>query len=297
MNTADHATRPHRTMSSRAAAGLLLLSVCAALGCASPTPRAPGAEEPLPIAIRLHRAGAADMLLLGEQHDAPQHQQIHLEVVNSLLEAHELSAVVLEMADSGQDTRLLNTQATPEQVRQALAWRESAWPWGLYGPAIMAAVGHNIPVLGGNLPRQRNAQVMREPEWDSLVPAGILRAHQQAVRDGHCNLLPSGQIAPMTRIQLARDRQLAHTLLAAAVPGKTVLLLTGSQHAHKTLGVPLHLPPHLRVKSIRLAANGPHPDDATAFDAVWPTLPAPERDHCAEIKGQTQGASGARSGL
>ena len=296
MNIADPANRPHRAFCSRAAAGLLLLAMCVVQGCASSAPGAAGVEQPLPMAIRLHRVGAADMLLLGEQHDAPQHQRIHHDVVNSLLEMHELSAVVLEMADSGQDTRLLNAQATPEQVRQALAWRESAWPWGLYGPAIMAAVGRNIPVLGGNLPRQRNTQVMREPEWDSLVPPGVLRAHQLAVREGHCNLLPSGQIAPMTRIQLARDRQLAHTLQAAAVPGKTVLLLTGSQHAHKTLGVPLHLPSHLRVKSVRLAANGPHPDDATAFDAVWPTDPAPERDHCAELKGQVMGPPGAQPG-
>ena len=285
MNTADHAPRRHGLFCSRTAAGLLLIAMCATAGCVGTTPGALGTDTPLSISTRLHSVGAADMLLLGEQHDAPQHQQIHQEVVKNLLHTHTLSALVLEMADSGQDTRALNAQATPEQVRQALAWRESAWPWSQYGPTIMTAVEHNIPVLGGNLPRQRNVQVMQEPEWDNLVSSDVLRAHQQAVREGHCNLLPSGQIGPMTRIQLARDQQLAHTLLAAAVPGKTVLLLAGSQHAHKNLGVPLHLPPHWQVKSIRMAANGAQPDDATAFDAVWPTAPSPERDHCAGLRG------------
>ena len=266
----------------------MLLVASLTAGCTPPLAAVPSAHaDDTPVAIRLHRVGPADMLLLGEQHDAPEHQRLHRDIVNSLLESHELTAVVLEMADAGHDTRTLNALATEQQVQAALGWRHTAWPWERYGPAIMAAVGRNIPVLGGNLPRQRNTEVMRQPEWDARVPADVLTRQQHAVRAGHCDLLPEAQIGPMTRIQLARDVQLATTMQAAAVPGKTVVLLTGSQHAHKTVGVPLHLPTHLRVKSIRFAADGARPDDATAFDALWQTAPVPPRDHCAELKGQT----------
>jgi uncharacterized iron-regulated protein len=239
----------------------------------------------VPVAQRLHTLGRPDVLLLGEQHDAPDHHRQHLAAVQTLAELGELAGVVLEMADAGHHTRALPADATETQVQQALAWRDNAWPWAHYGPAVMAAVAARVPVVGGNLPRQRNAQVMKEPEWDTRVPPEVLTEQRNAVRDGHCNLLPSGQIGPMTRIQLARDVQLAQAVQAALVRGKTVLLLTGSQHAHRQWGVPVHLQPGVRVKTVRLDASGPRPDDTTGFDAVWTTPPLPPKDHCAELRG------------
>lgn len=265
-----------------------MLAVAALAGCAAPAPHTGPRVQDLsvPVAQRLHALGTPDVLVLGEQHDAPDHHRQHLAVVQTLAELGELGGVVLEMADAGHHTRALPTDATVAQVQQALAWRDSAWPWAHYGPAVMAAVAARVPVHGGNLPRQRNAQVMKEPEWDTRVPDAVLAQQRQAVRDGHCNLLPSGQIGPMTRIQLARDVHLAQAVQAALVRGKTVLLLTGSQHAHRQWGMPQHLAPGVRVKTVRLAADGPRPDDATGFDAVWTTPPLPPQDHCAQLRGR-----------
>lgn len=252
---------------------------------------APSAATPLtadlsvPVAMRLHALGRPDVLALGEQHDAPDHHRQHQTTVQTLAELGELGGVVLEMADSGHDTLALPRDATAAQVQRALGWRDSAWPWAHYGPAVMSAVAAGVPVWGGNLPRQRNAAVMKEADWDTRVPHAVLQQQRLAVREGHCNLLPAGQIGPMTRIQLARDIQLAQTVEKALVRGKTIVLLTGSQHAHRQWGVPLHLPPQVRLKSVRLAADGPRPDDAGGFDAVWLTAPAPPKDHCAELRG------------
>lgn len=253
-------------------------------GCASTAPVAADAPSTLPMPIRLHQLGAADVLLLGEQHDAPEHQQLHLAAVQVLVEFKELAALVLEMADAGHTTAQLPPTATPQAVQQALDWNDRAWPWSAYGPAVMAAVAAGVPVRGGNLPRQRNTQVMREPEWDDRVAPDVLQRHRDDVREGHCNLLPSGQIGLMTRIQLARDHTLATTAASAVARGKTVLVLCGSQHAHRELGAPLHLPPGLRVKAVRMAADGARPDDATAFDAIWDTAPLPPVDHCAKLR-------------
>lgn len=236
--------------------------------------------------IRLHQLGPADVLLLGEQHDAPEHQRLHLAAVQALVEFNELAALVLEMADAGQSTARLATSASAQAVQQALGWRDTAWPWAAYGPAVMAAVAAGVPVLGGNLPRQRNAVVMKEPDWDVRVPADVLQRHRTDVREGHCNLLPAGQIGPMTRIQIARDEALATTAANAVQRGKTVLVLCGSQHAHRQLGAPLHLPARLRTKTVRMAADGPRTDDATAFDTIWHTAPVPPVDHCARLREQ-----------
>lgn len=264
---------------------MLALAACTATTHGAPPAHPLVQDVALSVAQRLHALGRPDVLALGEQHDAPDHHRQHLAAVTALAELGELGGVVLEMADAGHHTRALPAHATAPQVQQALAWRDSAWPWAHYGPAVMAAVAAGVPVYGGNLPRQRNAQVMKEPDWDTRVPPAVLTHQSQAVREGHCNLLPAAQIGPMTRIQLARDVQLAQTVQTALVHGKTVLLLTGSQHAHRQWGVPPHLAPGVRVKAVRMATDGLRPDDATGFDAVWTTPPLPPKDHCAELRG------------
>jgi uncharacterized iron-regulated protein len=123
-----------------------------------------------------------------------------------------------------------------------------------------------VPVLGGNLPRERMRQAMGELQLDGLLAPAALQAQQQAIRQGHCDLLPEAQIAPMTRVQIARDRAMARALAGAAVTGKTVVLLAGAGHVDPQLGVPLHLPPGLTARSVVL------PPVATG------------KDYCAELR-------------
>jgi uncharacterized iron-regulated protein len=91
----------------------------------------------------------------------------------------------------------------------------------------------------------------------------------------------------MTRIQIAKDITMANTLGQAVLPGKTVLLLAGSGHANRQLGVPQHLPTDVKAKTVRLlAGNGATGEGADAFDAVWATPPLPETNYCAGLKNQ-----------
>lgn len=209
-----------------------------------------------------------DVLLLGEQHDAPQHQDMHRRVVEELARRGTLAAVVLEMADRGHTTAGLPRTANEEQVRQALGWDQSGWPWQPYRPAVMAAVAAGVPVMGGNLSRPQMHAAMGDARFDTMLPGPALKAQQQAVRQGHCGLLPERQITPMTRIQIARDESMAQTLQDAAVPGKTVVLLAGGGHVDRLLGVPQHLRPQLHVQSTQ-----------------WPAEPA-KKDYCAELEAQ-----------
>ncbi|GHC78086.1 hypothetical protein GCM10007320_18090 [Pseudorhodoferax aquiterrae] len=236
---------------------------------------------------RAHNALAAllpaDAILLGEQHDAPEHQQIHARVVRELSARGQLSALVVEMADAGQTTAALPHRAEEAAVRQALQWNDKAWPWAAYGPAVMAAVHAGVPVLGGNLPRARFGAVMQDQALDATLPAPALDAQREAIRVGHCDLLPATQLAPMARIQIARDLSMARTVQAAARPGQVVLLLAGSGHVDRQLGVPQHLPPGFTVRAVRLQAGG---RDAASpvFDAVWTTPALPATDHCAALR-------------
>jgi uncharacterized iron-regulated protein len=229
-------------------------------------------------------------LLLGEQHDASEHQRIARALVQTLAGRSALAAVVLEMLPAGSSSAQLPRDSTQAAVQRALGWNEGAWPWEAYGPVVMAAVQAGVPVLGGNLPTPQMRAQMARSELDSRLTAPALAEQQQLMREGHCGLLPESQIAPMARIQIARDLSLAATLEAAvrqAGPQQLVLMLSGSVHADKRLGVPAHLPPDLAVRSVRLLAGGQDGQGgqgAGQFDAHWPTAPAPPTDHCAALR-------------
>jgi uncharacterized iron-regulated protein len=216
-----------------------------------------------------------DVLLLGEQHDAPRHQELHREVIDALAQRGTLAAVVLEMAERGHSTAGLPRDASEEQVRQALDWEQGGWPWAPYRPAVMAAVAAGVPVLGGNLPRPQMRQAMADRRYDTMLPGPALKAQQQAVRQGHCDMLPEQQVTPMTRIQIARDESMAQTLEQAAVPGKTVVLLAGGGHVDEQVGVPEHLPRTLRAEATH-----------------WPPEP-PKKDYCAEFEAQMRSHGGS----
>jgi len=240
-----------------------------------------------PVARRAAALLPADALIIGEQHDAPEHHAIERETVEALASQGKLAALLLEMAEEGTSTARLDRTATEAQVQAALGWNDKAWPWDSYGPVVMAAVRAGVPVMGANLPRARMKNAMADVSLDVQLNGEAYTAQQDAVREGHCKLLPEPQIVPMTRIQVGRDRAMAQAIVKARQPGKTVLLISGAGHATKVLGVPQHLPTDVKVKAVRLQA-GESPDDEEenkgAYDAVWRTPPLPPKDYCASMR-------------
>lgn len=226
----------------------------------------------------------ADLLLLGEQHDAPEHQQHSARVVTELAAQGRLAALALEMAEQGHDTTALPRDASDTRVRAALAWDEAGWPWAAYGPIVFAARRAGVPVHGANLRRADMRDAMRDATLDTAVPETVRRRLQADVRDGHCGLLPESQWPGMTRVQIARDRTMAATLRGLAQPGRVVLLVAGAHHVDATCGVPLHLAGSgLRLRTVRLATGATDPTASPGFDETWPTPARPAVDHCAQL--------------
>ena len=274
-------------------AAALSLALLGAAGCATPAPL--GADGQARLATLL----PADVLLLGEQHDAPAHQQLQRQAVQWLAARGELAALALEMAEQGRSTAGLPRDASEADVQHALAWRDAGWPWQTYRLVVMAAVRAGVPVLGANLPAARQREAMRDAALDARLPPAALAEQQQRMRDGHCGLLPESQIGPMTRVQIARDIAMADTVRAARQPGRTVLLVAGNGHVHRALGVPLHLPPDLTTKVLSAQSGQAQaaidsevtdtlPAHTSGADLLWPTPPVPPRDYCAELRRATR---------
>lgn len=233
----------------------------------------------------------ADLLLLGEQHDARAHQRLSERVAAELARQGRLAALALEMAERGRHTAGLARDADEPAVRAALDWHEAGWPWAAYGPIAMAAVRAGVAVHGANLPRAAMRDAMGDAALDAAVPAPVYRRLRDDVRDGHCGLLPDERLPAMTRIQIARDRAMAETLRGLARPGGVVLLVAGVNHVDATRGVPLHLiGSGLALRGVRLGAGAAMDEQTPGFDETWATPPLPAKDHCAELKRQLDGA-------
>lgn len=234
-------------------------------------------------------AAAQSAWLYGERHDHADHQRQTAADIRRLGTEGRLHAVVLEMAERGADTRGLPRDAAEDAVRAALRWNDAGWPWPRYREVVMNAVRAGVPVHGGNLAQARLREAMLQPHWDTAIPAEARARLLDAVRDGHCGLLPEARLVPMARMQIARDRSLAQVVAEAAAGAPAdavVVMLAGAMHASRASGVPLHLAalaPQLGIRSIGYAsAYGETAEPG--FDEWRPARPEPPQDHCAALR-------------
>ncbi len=232
-------------------------------------------------------------LLLGEQHDAPEHQQWAEDSVRWLAARGRLAALVIEMAEAGAATDGLARAASSAQVRAALRWDEAAWPWQRYAGPVMAAVAAGVPVRGGNLDAAALRAAQQDAALDAHLPAEALARQRTAIEDGHCGLLPPARVGPMVRVQLARDASLARTLRQTLRPGRTALLLAGSGHVQRSLGVPTWLGNDFESK-VAIAQAGRRGDAIEKeADYIHPTPARAAEDYCAGLRAHWPAPSGA----
>lgn len=227
----------------------------------------------------------APIVLLGEQHDASEHQELARMSVDLLARSKSLSALVLEMADYGVSTEGMAMNSTEQTVRKRLQWNDAGWPWVRYGPVVMQAVRLGVPVVGANLPPSSMSAVMRDESYDVKVPSSVLNDHRLRMMQGHCGLLPASQLPAMARIQIARDERMAQTAITWVRSGKTVLLLAGAEHVKKDRGIPLltHSYASHKLSVVWMQATTAIDADLSMSDLSWQTPPVPFKDHCAEL--------------
>lgn len=233
---------------------------------------------------QLQRWSDAPLVLLGEQHDAAAHQAWQQATVQQLATQERLAALVIEMAPRTGSTASLARDASEDAVQQALQWQDAAWPWPRYRGVVMAAVRAGVPVLGGNLPRADMKQAMRNQNLDTHLPPEAWQRQLDAIREGHCGLLPDTQLPPMARIQLARDASMAEVAKAAIRPGKTVVLVAGRGHVLRGVGIPTWLPESAAAKVAVAQAGETSVAHESDVDWLQKTDALPAKDHCAELR-------------
>lgn len=259
------AARPPARIRRRLRAALVAGALAALAGCAgAPAAIDPGAGlPPGSVAVALPsgepigglpalvaRARGVDVLVVGERHDDPAHQQVQAALARAL----DVRALALEMTPRSAEPGLAALRAAPAPtpaLREAAAWDDYA-PWHGVIEAVPAA-----RVAGGGVARDDLRRAMREgvaaafgPEparygLDRPLPASEQAALEEELAVSHCGALPEAMLAPMAEAQRLRDARFAEALLRAreaaardGAPERPAMLVAGDGHVRRDRGVP-----------------------------------------------------------
>jgi uncharacterized iron-regulated protein len=248
----------------------------------------------------LRRATQAEVLLLGETHDNPEHHRLQANILQLRLAAGARPALLMEQFD-------LDQQATLDEARRSgkdLAPSMRGWSWPLYAPLVALADAAGIPLRAANLPRSATRPIVREgyatlaagevqrlaldSVWDEARQAYMVRVIDRS----HC-----GKITPELRNGLIRAQRLRDATLADSALGqidKGVIFILGRGHARRDVGVPLYVDarrPGTRTLSIgfvEVADKATLPTQyenervgsGAPYDVIWFTPRAERPDPC-----------------
>ena len=239
----------------------------------------------------LDQLAAAPRVLVGEQHDNPDHHALELWLARALAERRPSGSVLMEMLNPNQQSRVAAAQAAaaggeaPTDLIGALAW-QPGWDWSLYGPLVTWLVKQPAPLLSANLDRSEIMRIYSEQprlEGSRSTTNAVRDSLLDDIRESHCGLLPDSQLPAMLAVQQQRDRRMAERLKAAPGPA---LMIAGGFHARRDLGVPLHLEDlgaeqGLQVLMLAEVGKAVAPGQA---DFVWYTPALPPTDYCAALR-------------
>lgn len=239
----------------------------------------------------LDRLAPAERVLVGEQHDNPDHHALQLWLLRELSGLRPQGSVSMEMLNPDQQNKVDQAQAAARAGQaithpfDTLAW-QPGWDWSLYGPLVMHQLRQPYPLLAANLDRAEIMQIYRQRPALGGERSGAAEVQERLladIRESHCGLLPDSQLPAMLAVQQQRDRRMAEALIAAPQPS---LLLAGAFHVRKDLGVPLHLADlgAQAGNAVLILAEVGRSVDASMADYVWFTAAQPEQDHCAKLR-------------
>lgn len=292
---------------------LLTLPGCAAqngtpVGALSPPPAgrifATATGAGMTPAALARALGEADVAILGEVHDNPDHHAAQAWLVSEIRPA----ALAFEMIPAAMESTLADLRqvdASRDSIAAALDWSARGWPdFALYAPIMEAAPA--AAITGGEVARGDLGTAMRDGATVAAVslgeraaryglataPSPSERAAMTAEQmTAHCGAIPRDVAVRMTEAQRLRDAALADAALRALNAGRPVAVITGNGHARVDRGAPLYLrraDPGLAVASLGLIEVAgddwraiAFADGGALYDYVWVTTPRSRDDPCA----------------
>lgn len=239
-------------------------------------------------------------VLVGEKHDSEAHHAFQARVVDALGKSAPRPIVMEHFRASAQpklDGFFGVGSRTAGELPTQVGWDTGWGPFTMYAPIFERALARTMPVVAGSFDKIDVRALMAHPEL--VIPEEVRRelgtvtfddASEKALSDelfaSHCGHLPAEYLAPMARIQHARDALFAVAMKRAP----SAVLLAGKGHTRGDRGVPRFLPPggFVSVALVEVEPGRVRPadyDDLTTHDYVVFTPAAPpEEDPCAAFR-------------
>lgn len=260
-------------------------------------------------ATLLARINAANVLLLGEIHDNPQHHELQQKLLNARITSGARPAVLMEQLNAENQPALDQALAgsNRDEVLSSVTKLIKFSDWQFYRPFLVIAVDNQLPVIAANISNQQLQPVI----WNGFAAydAGDLKrlAVEQVwsesrdkylVRNmggAHCGKLKDELRAGLSRSQRLRDALMADSAMSSI--GRGIVGIVGSSHARRDIGLPLYFAaraPLARIFSIGFVEVHPRKTDPTTyevdsatgeapFDVIWFTPRVDRPDPCAEL--------------
>lgn len=222
------------------------------------------------------RMAAANVVLLGETHDNPEHHRLQSEFIQGAVASGSRPTILMEQFDVGQQAEIdaaLARGGDPAALMRG-------WDITQYRGILDAARSAGLRVVAANLPRLAMRPVVREgyatlaagetarlaldAAWDAereRFMAGVIEA-------SHC-----GKVGPALRDGLVKAQRLRDAILAdsaIAQANQPIVFILGRGHARRDVGVPRYLGlrrPDLKVLSIAMVEVQPGKTGAASYEA------------------------------
>ncbi len=246
------------------------------------------------------RAVRAEVLLLGETHDNPEHHRLQRRMLQMGRDGAARPVLLMEQFDVDQQGAIDETVKNGADIKPLLR----GWDWSHYRELIAEAKSAGMPLRAANLPRASLRPVVREG-FGSLAATEVTRLGLEAawsepsnqfmlraIESSHCGKITPPLREGLVRAQRLRDATLADAALANI--GRGVVFILGRVHARHDVGVPRYLEvrrPGTRVLSIGLvevSAGRTEPTQyetesagtAVPHDLIWFTPRVERPDPC-----------------
>lgn len=202
-----------------------------------------------------------DLVLVGEKHDELAHHLMEEKIYKALSERKKLD-VILEMLSIDKQEKINQAKAlnvSSNKLLKAIDW-EKNWNEKLYFPLVKMIFYSKDELKAGNISRAKITEIFKnksELEGTKSTNLKVKEKIKKIIAYNHKVDLndtnKSKMLDDFVRVQLAKDRQMAQTLIDAS---NDALLFAGRYHTDKSIGVPLHLEDLKTSKSFAVVMLG-----------------------------------------
>ncbi len=239
------------------------------------------------------------VIYLGETHDSMADHLLQMRIVQSLKKKGWDLAIAMEMFPESSQQALDDYLKKQSDMDEAAFLRASKWfevwryDWRLFRPIFNFCRREKIPVYGINVDRKIVSSVFSEGNTDGLSDEQLktIAPERDLSIEGYIERLngvygfhadsPHGKnkgIAGFVQSQAIWDESMAEniTKILKQNPGKTVVVIAGSQHTRKDSGIPPRVARRIKVTQasvINLFADPPPTDPSIQADYFFLSEP------------------------